>query len=98
MIKGILRKSATGWCLYGLYLLLTVIHPLIFWVAARIKPNFESNEDWKYLDNVSWDSSEPEQVVVVWLCTAVACGVVAGAYFGLTALCEYIWTTEESEE
>ncbi len=98
MIKKMLHKVIIGWCLYGLYCIVIFVHPWLFWLAARIKPYFDSNEKWDRLDPVPWDASDWEQVILVWVCTILIVGFSIGAYSGLGAFCEWLFLSHEEDE
>ncbi len=98
MIKKVLHKVIVCWCLYGLYLVLVTAHPWLFWVAARIKPYFDANENWDRLDPVPWNPNSWGQSMLVWFCAIVICSAVVAAYVGLTSLCEHVFVLRESTE
>lgn len=89
MIKRMLHKVIIVWCLYGLIRLIIFAHPWLFWLAARVKPNFARSGEYSYdlhdYIPIPWDASSTKQSFWVWL---TAIGGVAVALFLCAILAE----------
>lgn len=67
MLKKMLHRVFVIWCLYGLVKLCIFVNPWLFRLAKVIKPVYEDNSEWEFIEDVPWNSSSPEQIITLWL-------------------------------
>lgn len=84
MLKKLVRKAITIWCLYGVVKLCVVINPFLFAVAKSLSENNPVGQPW---------GREPAgDVVIVWLFTIAGVALFAGLNFAFNKLTDWIWS------
>jgi len=74
-MKTLLKLFAAAWMVAGFLGACVLLNPLLFRVAAWVKPVWDDNSAFSWPD-VPWDCTSAEQIFFVWLCAAGACGVL----------------------